>query len=102
METISLPILNESTIQSIVERTVLRVLEAQKQIIKRDETLITTQEVCDEFRVTRVTLSNYQRTGKLLPYGKAGKQHTYKRCDCQDAFRHKMYALKKESANSPQ
>ncbi|MBX9853147.1 MAG: hypothetical protein K2X86_15495 [Cytophagaceae bacterium] len=95
METITVPILNESAIETIIERTVMKVLAEQQALPKKDESLITTQQVCDEFHVSRITLNNYQKSGKLMPFGKAGKQHTYKRCDCEEAFRHKLYAMKK-------
>lgn len=78
----------EALIERATEKSVQKVLRLDLE--KPDETLLTTQQVCEEFKVSRITLNNYRKSGKLLPFSKAGKQHAYRRCDCRKAFHHKV------------
>jgi hypothetical protein len=41
------------------------------------------------YHISRITLINYAKSGKLVPFSKAGKQHTYRKCDLDIALRHK-------------
>jgi predicted DNA-binding helix-hairpin-helix protein len=77
----------EGLIERATERSVQKIIGKERE--KPDETLLTTEQVIAEFKISRVTLSNYKNSKKLLPYSKAGKQHAYRRCDCQKAFFHK-------------
>jgi hypothetical protein len=85
---LSVPILSEEAIEQIVERTIQRVLSLQN-LPKEDTSLLTTQEVCEAYHISRVTLINYAKSGKLAPFSKAGKQHTYRKCDLDAALRHR-------------
>lgn len=84
---VTLEVLRE-VIAEITEEAVRKVLSEHGE--RPDETLLTTEEVCQEFKVSRITLIKYNKQGKLVPNAKAGKQFTYKRCDCQKAFRYKL------------
>jgi len=77
----------ELLIERATEKSVQKILGEERE--KPDETLLTTEQVIQEFKTTRVTLNNYRIAGRLLPFSKAGKQHAYRRCDCQKAFFHK-------------
>ena len=78
----------EALIERAAEKSIQKALNVERE--KPDETLITTEQVIQEFKVSRVTLNNYRNSGKLLPFSKAGKQHAYRRCDCQKAFYYKI------------
>jgi hypothetical protein len=88
IQTITIPILSVEILENVVERVIRRVLG--EELDKPDETLITTQQVCEKFQVSRITLNNYRKVGKLVPFSKAGRQYVYRICDCIQAFQHKQ------------
>lgn len=91
LPTITIPFLSMEALENTVERVLRRVLGENQD--KPDETLLTTEEVCKKFHVSRVTLNNYRRERKLIPTSKAGKQFVYRMCDCIEALRHRLKVI---------
>lgn len=74
----------EALIERIADRSIQKALNLKQEL--SDDTLLTTSEICAEFKISRVTINNYKKAGKLIATSKAGKEHAFKRSDCIKAF----------------
>ncbi len=96
MKQVSILVLTEENLEAIAERLFNKVSTLLQNLPKEDTALLTTDQICDQYHISRVTINKYQNSGKLIPFSKAGKQHTFRKCDVDKAI---QYSLKRKHSN---
>lgn len=82
MENNAIVVLTYEQAQQLIEAAILKALQIHSGQQEQDNTLLTTQQVCTQYHITRMTLNTYTRTEKIFPQGRQGKHLLYRKSDC--------------------